>query len=281
MQRKQLKTAKLAIPIVLIAFFGCFALLVAFQDKVGLESSFLEFLRSKFIEALALFRQNFYNDFILDNRYKWLISGFELTILITLLSTLLGIVIGLVLALIKVLDYSGKRIFLITRLAEIYLTVIRGTPVVVQLLIIYYVIFGSVNISKVLVASLAFGINSGAYVAEIIRAGILAVDRGQMEAGRSLGLTYSTTMRKIVLPQALKNVLPALFNELITLLKETAVAGYIAVGDLTRAGDLIRSRTFDALLPLLTVALIYLLVVMGLTQLMNRLERRLRRSDNR
>ncbi|MDD3867242.1 MAG: amino acid ABC transporter permease, partial [Eubacteriales bacterium] len=188
---------------------------------------------------------------------------------------------GLSIALIKVLEHNGKKLFFLTRFANLYLTVIRGTPVVVQLLIIYYVIFGSVNISKVLVASLAFGINSGAYVAEIIRAGILAVDRGQMEAGRSLGLTYSVAMRRIVLPQAIKNILPALFNELITLLKETAVAGYIAVADLTRSGDMIRSRTFDAFMPLLAVALIYLLIVMMLTRLMARVERRLRRSDHR
>ena len=197
------------------------------------------------------------------------------------LAALLGVVIGLILAMIRVLAHNGRRIFFLTRFADIYVTVIRGTPVLVQLLIIYFVIFASVNIEKTLVAALAFGINSGAYVAEIVRAGVLAVDQGQMEAGRSLGLTYGITMRKIILPQAVKNVLPAMFNELITLLKETSVAGYIAVIDLTRAGDLIRSRTFDAVLPLLAVALIYLLIVMGLTVLMNMLERRLRRSDNR
>ncbi len=270
MQHKHPNLARLAFPAAVVAVLGCLVLLVAFQDKLGLS-----------IPVLSTLRLNFQNDFIEDSRYKWLISGFGMTILITVLSTLLGIVIGLVLALVKVLEHNGKRYFFITRFTQLYLTVIRGTPVVVQLLIIYYVIFGSVNVSKVLVASLAFGINSGAYVAEIIRAGILAVDRGQMEAGRSLGLNYATAMRKIVLPQAFKNVLPALFNELITLLKETAVAGYIAVADLTRAGDLIRSRTFDAFLPLLSVAIIYLLVVMGLTKLMDRLERRLRRSDNR
>jgi ABC-type amino acid transport system permease subunit len=169
----------------------------------------------------------------------------------------------------------------LSQIADAYVLVIRGTPAVVQLLIIYYVIFASVAIDKVLVAALAFGLNSGAYVAEIFRAGIQSVDRGQMEAGRSLGLSYGLTMRKIILPQAVKNTLPALFNELITLLKETAVAGYIAVADLTRAGDLIRARTFDPLLPLLAVALIYLLIVLLLTRLMNLLERRLARSDHR
>jgi His/Glu/Gln/Arg/opine family amino acid ABC transporter permease subunit len=247
-----------------------FFLVVAFQDQLGLNIPFLQSLK-----------KNFNNDFISDNRYTWLLTGLGRTLMITGMAAILGLVIGLGLAMVKVLQFNGRRIFFLTRFTNIYLTVIRGTPVVVQLLIIYFVIFGSVNISKELVAALAFGINSGAYVAEIIRAGVLAVDRGQMEAGRSLGLTYSISMRKIVLPQAIKNVLPALFNELITLLKETAVAGYIAVADLARAGDLIRSRTFDALLPLLAVALIYLVIVLGLTQLMNRLERRLRRSDNR
>ena len=247
-----------------------FVLLVAFHEQWGIVH-----------EGLTTIRTNFINNFIMENRYMWMVKGLGQTAIITLFATLLGVVIGLVLALIKVFEYNGHRIFLVTRLANLYLTVIRGTPVVVQLLIIYYVVFGSVQISKTLVAVLAFGINSGAYVAEIIRAGILAVDRGQMEAGRSLGLTYATSMRKIVLPQAFKNILPALFNELITLLKETAVAGYIAVADLTRAADLIRSRTFDAFMPLLVVAMIYLLIVIGLTQLMSRLEKRLRRSDNR
>lgn len=254
----------------ILTAFLVFVLITAFAPRLGLDTPFFSKLRTNFI-----------NDFIVDNRFTWLLSGLGTTIVITIFSTLLGLTLGLTLAIIKVLDYNGKRIFFVTRLAEYYLTIIRGTPVVVQLLIIYYVIFGSINISKVLVAVLAFGINSGAYVAEIIRAGILAVDRGQMEAGRSLGLTYGVTMQKIILPQAFKNVLPALFNELITLLKETAVAGYIAIADLARAGDMIRARTFDAFLPLFAVAGIYLVLVVCLTQLMGKLERRLRRSDNR
>ena len=253
-----------------LAILAGFVLLVAFQDQLGVTSP-----------ALSTIRTNFVNNFITDNRYMWMVRGLGQTAVITVFATLIGVFIGLALALIKVFQYSGRRIFLLTRIADIYLNVIRGTPVVVQLLIIYYVVFGSVQISKTFVAILAFGINSGAYVAEIIRAGIMAVDRGQMEAGRSLGLTYATSMRKIVLPQAFKNILPALFNELITLLKETAVAGYIAVADLTRAADLIRSRTFDAFMPLIVVALVYLVIVIGLTRLMSRLERRLRRSDNR
>ena len=164
-------------------------------------------------------------------------------------------------------------------IAKIYLTVIRGTPVVVQLMLIYYVILVSVD-SKILVASLAFGINSGAYVAEIVRSGIMSIDKGQFEAGRSLGLSYTQTMTKIVIPQALKNVLPALANEFIVLLKETSVSGYVALQDLTKAGDLIRSRTYSAFMPLIAVALIYLVLVLFFTKLVGILERRLRNSDH-
>ena len=163
---------------------------------------------------------------------------------------------------------------------KLYLTVIRGTPVVVQLLIIYFVIFGSSDISKTLVAVMAFGLNSGAYVAEIFRSGIMSIDNGQFEAGRSLGFNYVQTMLHIIMPQAFKNVLPALGNEFIVLLKETSVSGYIALQDLTKAGDIIRSRTYDAFMPLIAVALIYLAMVLIFTKLVNMLERRLRSSDH-
>jgi polar amino acid transport system permease protein/polar amino acid transport system substrate-binding protein len=245
-------------------------LIVAFQEQLGIEHAILQTLRTNFI-----------NNFLVESRYLWLINGLGQTLVITIFSSVIGIVIGLFLAIVRVLSYTGKRIFLLSRFVDIYLTVIRGTPVVVQLLIIYFIIFGSVQINKTLVASLAFGINSGAYVAEIIRSGIMAVDRGQMEAGRSLGLGYAKTMQKIILPQAFKNILPALFNELITLLKETAVAGYIAIADLTRAGYMIRSRTYDAFMPLLVIAAIYLVIVQILTRIMARVERRMRRSDHR
>lgn len=270
LKREKIYTSKIFQAGIALLLVLAAVLTVILQEQLGLD-----------IPALARLKQNFINNFITEARWTWLVNGFGITLVITLFAALLGVVIGLFLALVKVLEYSGRRVFFLTRFASVYLTVVRGTPVVVQLLIIYYVVFGSINISKVLVAALAFGLNSGAYVAEIIRAGILAVDRGQMEAGRSLGLTYSVSMRKIILPQAVKNILPALFNELITLLKETAVAGYIAVADLTRAGDMIRSRTFDAFMPLLAVAAVYLVVVLTLTKLMSRLERRLRRSDNR
>lgn len=264
------KAVTAAMAIAAFAAFSALVLVVAFQDQLALDSVVLQKLRTNFI-----------NNFVTENRWRWLVDGLGQTMLITLLATFLGITIGLFLAIVRVLAFSGRRIFFLTRFVDLYLTVIRGTPVVVQLLIMYFVIFSSLPVSKIVVAALAFGINSGAYVAEIIRSGIMAVDRGQMEAGRSLGLNYAITMRKIILPQAIKNILPALFNELITLLKETAVVGYIAVMDLTRAGDMIRSRTYDAFMPLLVVAAIYLLIVMGLTRAMGRLERRLRRSDNR
>ena len=156
---------------------------------------------------------------------------------------------------------------------------IRGTPVVVQLLIIYFVIFSDLDVSKVLVAILAFGINSGAYVAEIIRSGIMSIDRGQMEAGRSLGLSYTKVMVFVILPQAFKNVLPALGNEFIVLLKETSVAGYIALQDLTKGGEIIRSQTYDAFMPLIAVAVIYLVVVILFTKLLGGLEKRLKKNE--
>lgn len=195
-------------------------------------------------------------------------------------AVILGIVIGFLVAIIRsTYDKTGKM-KLLNFICNIYLTVIRGTPVVVQLLIIYFVIFGSVDISKVVVATMAFGINSGAYVAEIFRSGIMSIDNGQFEAGRSLGFSYPQTMRYIIMPQAFKNVLPALGNEFIVLLKETSVSGYIALQDLTKGGDIIRSRTYDAFMPLLAVALIYLVMVMIFTRLVNMLERRLRNSDH-
>ena len=256
--------------LIALAVVALVALVVAYHPQLGIESALLNTIRTNFI-----------NDFIEANRFMLLINGLLVTLQITVFSVLSGTIIGLFLALIKVMEGNGKYIFFWTRFANFYLTVIRGTPVIVQLMIIYYGIFASVNIDKILVAIIAFSINSGAYVAEIIRAGILAVDRGQMEAGRTLGLSYSVTMKKIILPQAFKNILPALFNELITLLKETSVAAFIAVADLTRSGDMIRAKTYDPALPLLAVAVIYLALVVGLTNLVGRLERRLRRGDIR
>jgi ABC-type amino acid transport system permease subunit len=165
-------------------------------------------------------------------------------------------------------------------LVKAYVTIIRGTPVMIQLLIIYYVIFASTNIDKVLVAVLAFGLNSAAYMTEIVRSGIMSIDKGQFEAGRSLGFNYLQTMIHIIFPQAFKNILPALGNEFIVLIKETSVAGYVALKDLTYVGNLIRSRTYEAFFPLITIALIYLIIVMILSYFLKKLERRLRNSDH-
>ncbi len=222
----------------------------------------------------------FYNNFIKDDRWQYITNGLWVTIQITVLAVLVGIVIGFLVAIIRSTHDKTGKLKIANFICRIYLTVIRGTPVVVQLLIIYYGIFASVNINKMIVAVIAFGINSGAYVAEIVRSGIMSIDKGQFEAGRSLGFNYAQTMIYIIIPQAFKNVLPALGNELIVLLKETSVSGYIAMEDLTKGGDIIRSRTYDAMMPLLAVAIIYLTVVVFLEFLVGKLERRLRNSDH-
>ena len=225
------------------------------------------------------FFDSFYLNFIKDNRWKYIVNGLGVTLRVTLFAVLIGIAIGFVVAIIRSTYEKTGKLKISNFLANIYLTVIRGTPVVVQLLIIYFVIFGSVRIDKVFVAIVAFGINSGAYVAEIIRSGIMSIDPGQMEAGRSLGFNYIQTMFYIIIPQAFKNVLPALGNEFIVLLKETSVAGYIALEDLTKGADIIRSQTYSPFIPLLSVAAIYLGIVMLLSFLLKKLERRLRSSE--
>lgn len=218
-------------------------------------------------------------NFIEDKRYMYIINGFGITLLISAGATLMGIFIGFWIAIIRsTADRTGKLKFL-NLLCKFYLTAIRGTPVVVQLLIIYFVIFGSVDINKILVAVIAFGLNSGAYVAEIIRSGINSIDRGQFEASRSLGLSYPQTVIFIILPQALKNVLPALGNEFIVLLKETSVSGYIALQDLTKGGDIIRSQTYNAFFPLMAVAIIYLIIVIFFSKLLSKFEKRLNHHD--
>lgn len=229
---------------------------------------------------LQSLQDRFYLNFIKDDRWMYIVDGLKVTLLVTFFAVLIGIVIGFLVATVRsTYDKTGK-LKILNILCQIYLTVIRGTPVVVQLLIIYFVIFGNVNIDKIPVAIMAFGFNSGAYVAEIFRSGIMSIDAGQFEAGRSLGFNYVQTMRYIIMPQAFKNVLPALGNEFIVLLKETSVAGYIALQDLTKGGDIIRSRTYDAFMPLIAVALIYLAMVLIFTKLVNMLERRLRNSDH-
>ncbi len=235
-------------------------------------------------------KTEFADNFITDARWKWLLEGLGNTLVISLFAVVIGLVIGVLIAAVrstydKNLETYRKnkdlKYYLMTALnylCNLYLTVIRGTPVVVQLLIMYFVILSSVREGTV-VAIIAFGLNSGAYVAEIFRGGIMSIDNGQFEAGRSLGFSYLQTMIYIIIPQAIKNVLPTLCNEFIVLLKETSVAGYVGIMDLTKAGDLIRGRTFSAFMPLIAVAIIYLVIVIILTKLVNILERRLRRSE--
>ena len=239
---------------------------------------------------MAELKEKFIQDFIVDQRWHFITDGLWVTLQVTTLALLMGCVIGMVVAIIRcahdqqdpkeLKGIKGLPLKLLNLISKIYITVIRGTPALVQLLIMYFVIMVTCR-SKVTVAVLTFGINSGAYLAEIFRGGIMGVDKGQMEAGRSLGLGYVATMKEIVLPQAFKSVLPSLVNEFIALLKETSICGYIGLNELTRGGDIIRGTTFDALLPLFAVALIYLALVMFISWLMGILERRLRASDNR
>lgn len=239
--------------------------------------------------------ENFINDFgnkfnsvfIVGDRYKLILQGLVTTLNISFFAIILGCVLGVILALLRLSRLTPiKNPFLrvtlrfFAKIADIYIDIIRGTPAVLQLLIMYNLILVSVS-SKEVIAIVAFGVNSGAYVAEIFRAGILAVDKGQMEASRSLGLNYIQSMSRIVIPQAIKNILPALANEFIVLLKETAIVGYIALQDLTKVGDFIVSKTYTAFFPLISVGIIYFIIIKILTILFAKLERRLRQSDNR
>ena len=224
-------------------------------------------------------KEKFRQNFIEENRYQYLFKGLLNTLFITFFAAIIGIILGFLIAIIRSSHDKHGGLFLPDLICRIYLTVVRGTPVMVQLLIIYYVIFASMNINKLLAAVIAFGLNSAAYVAEIVRSGIMSIDNGQFEAGRSLGLNFTQTMRFIILPQALKNILPALANEFIVLIKETSISGYIGLADLTKGGDIIRSITYEALLPLLAVACIYLAMVMVLTAGVHKLERRLNDND--
>jgi len=231
-----------------------------------------------------------YTAIIKDARYLIYLKGLGVTLEIAIGAVIIGIMLGILVAIVKVYAYDNRNnphkglggviLKIFEAICNVYITIIRGTPTVIQLLIFYFVIFAALpNEYSVYVAMLAFGINSGAYVAEIIRAGIMAVDKGQTEAGRSLGLTSNMTMKLIILPQAIKNILPALGNELIVLVKETAIVGYIAVQDLTKGATLIQAASYQALVPLILAALIYLALVMLMTWGLGKLERRLRASD--
>lgn len=239
------------------------------------------------------FQTKFYLNFIKDDRWKYITSGLGNTLKITIFALIFAVIIGVLVAIIRYsydknhTNKAGNFIqsllqFLLAvanGICHVYLTIIRGVPVVVQLMIIYFIIFASPDVSKIFCAVVAFSLNSGAYVAEIVRGGLNSVDKGQFEAGRSLGFGYIATMWYIILPQAFKNILPALGNEAIMLLKDTSISGYVAIQDLTKGGDIIRSRTYDAFMPLITVALIYLILVTILTLLLRRLERRLQSSE--
>lgn len=233
-------------------------------------------------------KEKFIFNFIDDGRWHYIVDGLKVTLEVTFFAlVLLGIALGVIIAIVRstydknkssMRGFSKFIVVLLNFICKIYLTVIRGTPVVVQLMIMYFIVLVSSN-NKVLVAVLAFGFNSAAYVAEIFRSGIMSIDEGQFEAGRSLGFNYVQTMRYIIIPQAFKNVLPALANEFIVLLKETSVAGYVGLVDLTKGGDIIRSRTYDAFFPLMAVAAIYLIMVVVFSHFVTLLERRLKKSE--
>lgn len=226
------------------------------------------------------FKQKLILNFVVEDRWKLLANGLLNTLMISFFAVIIGIVLGFIIAILRsTCDMVDKKnIFTraLNAVLKAYLTVIRGTPSLIQLLIMYYVIFTAPNISKIFVAVVAFGLNSSAYIAEIVRSGIMSIDKGQFEAGRSLGFTHAQTMWHFILPQAFKNVLPALGNEFIVLIKETSIAGYIGIEELTRGGDFIRSRTYEAFLPLIAVAIIYLIIVMFLTKMVDIMERRLK-----
>lgn len=241
-------------------------------------------------QFIADLQKGIYQTFILDNNYQYFLNGIVITLQVTVFALLIGLVLGVIIAIVRSAhdQQSSNRknpiLGFFNGICQVYLTVIRGTPMTVQLLIMWFVIWASARSTDdnlVRCAILSFGINSGAYIAEIIRSGIMSIDKGQMEAGRSLGLTYASTMRHIIIPQAFKNVLPALGNEFITLLKETSVVTVIGLKDLTKGAMIIQGKTYQALVPFVAIAIIYLVMVLGLSWLLGKLERRLRASDLR
>ena len=233
-------------------------------------------MQTWFVRLAEMFQRAFIN----EDRWILYFKGLGVTLEVAFFAAILGMLIGTVVALMRLSTRRDGKATIAAKIAGIYIDIIRGTPSVVQLLIMWFVIMKSCK-NGVLVASLSFGINSGAYVAEIVRAGILAVDKGQTEAGRSLGLSNAQTLLYIVIPQAIKNVLPPIGNEFIVLLKETAIVGYVSLTDLTRAANQISSRTYEAFMPLIGAAIIYFVIIKILTMLLGIVERRLRKSDNR
>ena len=236
---------------------------------------------AKVADAQQGFVDKFKSCFIDDDRYQYMLQGLGNTLIITFFAIILSVILGTLIAIVRARHERKGDWKIPNIICQFYLTIMRGTPTMVQLLIIYYVVFASADVNKIFVAVIAFGLNSAAYIAEVIRSGIMSVDNGQMEAGRSLGLSYGKTMRLIILPQAFKNVLPAMGNELITLLKETSISGYIGLVDLTKGSDIIRSITYEAMMPLGVVALVYLFLVLGLNAGVRKLEKRLRKSERK
>lgn len=222
------------------------------------------------------FYADFYASFIKEDRYMLLLDGIGVTIKVSLLAVVLGIIIGMIIAL-----FNLSKSKVLRAIGNVYTDVIRGTPSVTQLMIIYFVVFASLHVDKWIIAAIAFGINSGAYVSEIIRAGIMSIDKGQTEAGRSLGLNAAQTMMRIVIPQAVKNIFPALCNEFIVLIKETAIVGYVGLMDIQKAGDFIKSATYKPIMPLIATAIIYFVIIKVLTLLLGLIEKRLRKSEVR
>lgn len=242
---------------------------------------------NEFFQGLA---DSFIRTFITEDRWLQMLNGLLVTIEITIFAAAIGVALGFLIAIARSTydkNLLGKKcrrlsdyvLKVINVICNIYITVIRGTPVVIQLMIMYYIVFSSSR-NGIIAAIISFGMNSAAYVAEIVRSGIMSIDKGQFEASRSLGFDYKSTMIHIIIPQAFKNILPALGNEFIVLVKETSVAGYVALQDITYVGNLIRSRTYEAFFPLISVAIIYLVIVLILSYFLKKLERRLRNSDH-
>ena len=224
---------------------------------------------------MAKLKEDLYKSLIYQDRYEYILEGIKNTVIMALFATIIGLILGILIAVIQDAHEKNKNLPVLNFLSKTYVSIIRGTPVLLQLMIIYYVIFKSVEVNGVLVGIIAFGLNSAAYVSEIIKSGINSINKGQMEASRSLGFSYKESMFYVIMPQAIKNILPALGNEFITLLKETSVAGYIGIMDLTKAADIIASRTYDYLFPLILIAIIYLIMTLGLSRLVNLMERKL------
>ena len=229
---------------------------------------------------MEAFKQWFARYFIENGASEWWLTGLRNTLSITVVALLIGVILGFTVAIIRSINEQTGKLKVPNAICKVYLSIIRGTPSMVQLMIFNFIIFASISLNEVIVGGIAFGINSGAYVAEIVRSGIMSVDKGQMEAGRSLGLSSKQTMKLIIMPQAFKNVLPALINEMIVLLKETAIIGYIGMTDITKASQLVQSRTYSAFVPLISAAIFYWVLVTILTSFTGKLERRLRRSEH-